>query len=99
LVTSASAVIIEAEITDPDMDINYVVFRRDGEMLATFANDPGPTYAFEWIVSGTEWDGTYEFTAEAADSDDNMASSDAVSLGVGMAAGGSEVDMWSYDSG
>ncbi|KIG17625.1 Endo-1,4-beta-xylanase A precursor [Enhygromyxa salina] len=99
VVTSASGIMIEAELSDLDMDVNYVVFKRDGETIATFANDPGPSYAFEWVASGAELDGTYELTAEATDAADNMVISDGVSVTLGMAAGGSEVDNWDYDSG
>jgi hypothetical protein len=98
LVNEASGVIIEAEITDPDMNLDYVVFERDGEQIAMFVT-PGPNFVFEWVVSGQEFDGTYEFIAQAYDADDNMAVSDPVSVSIGMAEGGTEVEQWTHDGG
>jgi hypothetical protein len=98
VVEAASGVIIEAEITDPDMDLDYVVFQRDGEQIAMFVT-PGPNFVFEWVVSGTELDGTYELSAAAYDSDDNMAVSDPISLTIAMPDGGTEVVQWDHDGG
>lgn len=97
VVEAASAVRLEAEVSDPDDDIAYIVFRRDGEAISS-QDGPGTNFSFEWLVSGVELNGVYTFDAEVYDSNDNLTLSQAIELPIGMPASG-EVETWTHDSG
>jgi hypothetical protein len=95
-VTSASAVQIVVEASDPDGEIAEVELLRNGEVFATIPA-PGP-YTAEFLIGGEAFDGMYEFRARAIDDDDLEAMAGPIELSVDVPNGG-VLETWTFDGG